>query len=224
MLYAILSDIHGNLHALNTVLEDIQHRHPDRIICLGDLVGYGAYPGEVIDRCREICHVILAGNHDHAAVGLTDISVFNPYAHQAALWTRQQLTHDHLQFLRERPYTHLERRLLFSHASPTHPEQWFYVFSDGDADQAMAGTTCGTAFIGHTHVPRDHRTSHGRLINVGSVGQPRDGDPMAAYTLYDDETGERKLVRLEYDITAAEQAIRDAGLPSFLADRLAVGR
>jgi len=224
VLFAMLSDIHGNLHALDVVLKDLEGRTPDRVICLGDLVGYGAFPNEVIERCREVSDVVLAGNHDHAAVGLTDISAFNPYAHQAALWTRNQLTDTHKEYLRERPFTHVERNLLFTHASPSHPEQWFYVFSDQDADLAMSTANYGTAFIGHTHVPRDHHTSHGRLINVGSVGQPRDGNPQAAYTLYDDETGERKLIRLDYDITAAGKAILDAGLPTFLADRLEVGR
>lgn len=224
MLYAVLSDVHGNLHAFETVLKDLEHRAPDRIICLGDLVGYGAFPDEVVNLGREHCDVILAGNHDHAAVGLTDISAFNPYAHKAALWTRKQLSEENLQFLRERPYTHSEQKLLFTHASPNHPEQWFYIFSDQDADSAMASSKAGTVFIGHTHVPRDHRTSHGRLINVGSVGQPRDGNPQAAYTLFDDETGERKLVRLDYPVEKAMQAIRDAELPSFLADRLAAGR
>jgi len=224
LLYAILSDIHGNLHALEKVMQDIRSRNPDRIFCLGDLVGYGAFPEEIVAVAREQFHITLAGNHDHAAVGLTDISVFNPYAFQAALWTRQQLTPDAHDYLRNRPFTHKERNLLFAHSSPGQPEQWFYVFSDQEAEETMRSTRAGTAFIGHTHVPRDHSTAHGRLINVGSVGQPRDGDPRAAYTLFDDETGERKLIRIEYPIEDAQRAIRNAGLPAFLADRLAVGR
>lgn len=224
MLYAILSDVHGNLHALRVVLEDLQRHAPDRIICLGDLVGYGAFPNDVTLLIREMADVVLMGNHDHAALGMTDISFFNRYAHQAALWTRLALTPENRAWLKELPYDHLERGLYFVHASPVHPEKWYYVFSDPEAEIAMAASTTATAFIGHTHVPRDHHTRRGRLINVGSVGQPRDGDPRAAYTLYDAGTGERRLVRLEYDTAAAGEAIRSAGLPHFLAERLTLGR
>ncbi len=224
MKYAIISDIHGNFHALEAVFNDIDQNHSERIICLGDLVGYGAFPNEVVDLTRERAHAVIAGNHDHAAVGLTDITAFNRYAYQAAMWTRKTLTDENTKYLKQLPYTHLENDLYFVHASPLHPEQWFYVFSDIDAEMAMKESPTATAFIGHTHVPNDHRTKRGRLINVGSVGQPRDGKPDAAYTLFDADTGQRTLRRVKYDVSAAGTAIRDAGLPSFLAERIELGR
>jgi diadenosine tetraphosphatase ApaH/serine/threonine PP2A family protein phosphatase len=113
---------------------------------------------------------------------------------------------------------------MYVHAGPVHPEQWPYVFSDNDAERVMRYAEVKLVFIGHTHIPRDHQVSNGRLINVGSVGQPRDGDPRAAYTLFDTETGDRKLVRVDYDYEAAGQAIRKAGLPEFLAARIRLGR
>ncbi len=224
MLFAFISDIHANLHALDTVLEDLEARHPDRVICLGDLVGYGAYPNDVTIKVREIADVVLAGNHDHAAVGLQDITWFNQYAYKAALWTRETLTGEHHAYLRGLPFTHEEENLFFCHAGPLTPEAWPYIYTDLDAAYAMANTPHATVFVGHTHVPNDHRTRQGRLINVGSVGQPRDGDTRAAYTLFDTTTGARELIRLEYDVAAAAQAILDAGLPGFLADRLQMGR
>lgn len=224
MRYAFFSDVHGNLHALEKVLADIRARGVDRVICLGDLVGYGAFPNEVIDTARDASDLVIAGNHDHAAVGLTDISFFNPYAHQAVLWTRSRLTGRNTRWLREQPLTVNENGLQFVHASPFQPEQWWYIFSETDARQAMEHATAPTVFVGHTHVPFDYQLRSGRMINVGSAGQPRDGDPRAAWTLFDGETRERKLIRVEYDISAAADAIRDAGLHPFLADRLAVGR
>ncbi len=224
MLYALFSDIHGNLHALREVLADIKARKPDRVVCLGDMVGYGAHPNDVVEACRETADVIVAGNHDHAAVGLLDMAAFNSYAYQAANWTRDQLTPENTAFLRQLPFSAREDKLLFCHASPSQPQQWFYVFSDQDASLSMSDSTAATAFIGHTHVPRDHRTRHGRLINVGSVGQPRDGDPRAAYTLYEETTGHLELVRLPYAVEKAQQAILDVGLPTFLGERLRVGR
>ncbi len=224
MLFALFSDIHGNMNALEAVLEDILCHKPDKVICLGDLVGYGAHPNEVVDAVREVSDVVLAGNHDHAAVGLQDITWFNQYAHRAAVWTGETLTDENTEYLKNLPYTHKEQSLFFCHASPRTPEGWPYVFTDLDAAYAMEVSPCPTAFIGHTHVPNDHRTRSGRLINVGSAGQPRDGNPKAAYTLFDNVTGARKLVRLDYEIKTAAKAILDAGLPGFLADRLMMGR
>ncbi|MDP8208503.1 MAG: metallophosphoesterase family protein [Candidatus Electryonea clarkiae] len=224
MIFAIISDIHGNLQALEKVLNDIESRKPDRVICLGDLVGYGANPNEVIDRIRQCADVVLAGNHDHAAIGLTDITVFNQFAFNAAIWTRKILTPENHEYLTSVPFTHSEDDLYFTHASPHNPEDWHYIFTRYDAEYAMEHAPTGIVFIGHTHVPNDHQTRNGRLINVGSVGQPRDGDPRAAYTLFDNQTGERRLIRLDYDIKSAGKAILKAGLPKFLAERLVKGR
>lgn len=224
MLYAFLSDIHGNLHALDAVLAEIRNHPVDRIICLGDIVGYGAFPNECVERIADMADATVIGNHDHAAVDLSEISAFNQYAHKAALWTHRQLTDANLQFLESLGYTHEENELLFVHASPQQPEFWHYIFSRSDAENAMAASPYDIAFVGHTHVPFDLRTLNGRVINVGSTGQPRDGDARAALTLFDDSTGKRTLLRVYYDVDAAADAILAAGLPPFLADRLHMGR
>lgn len=224
MRYAIISDIHGNLQALEVVLEDMRRNKPDRIICLGDLVGYGANPNEVIVLVREVADLVVAGNHDHAAVGMSNLWAFNQMAYRAAIWTQENLPPEHTQYLKSLPYSKQDGDLFFVHASPMFPEQWFYIFSRSDAESAMSHAPAAIAFVGHTHIPMDHQTSNGRLINVGSVGQPRDGDPRAAYTLFNSETGERKLIRLEYDYEKAGSAIKEAGLPEFLAERLKLGR
>lgn len=224
MKYAIFSDVHGNLHALQQVLDDIRSQHPDRVVCLGDVVGYGAFPNEACQLVREACDVVVVGNHDHAAVGLTDVSYFNEFAHRAVLWTRERLRPEHAAWLRELPLTHAERGLQFVHASPHDPARWDYVFSEADARWAMQSATAAQVFIGHTHVPFDYTTKLGRMINVGSAGQPRDGDNRAAWTLFDTESGQRELRRVEYDVYAARDAIHLEGLPPFLAERLIAGR
>ncbi len=224
MLYAFISDIHSNLHALKVVLEDIDTRDIDRLICLGDLVGYGAFPNEVCDLVTERTEIILAGNHDHAAVDLINIDTFNVHARNASVWTSRALTPENRKYLRSRPFTHVENDMLFVHSSVKEPGNWNYIFNDYDAESNMKATEHELAFCGHTHIPKDHQTKHGRMINVGSVGQPRDGNPEAAYTLFDTSSKERTLIRLEYDVDAAGQAIEEVGLPSFLAERLTMGR
>lgn len=224
MRYAIYSDVHGNLHALQAVLDDIVFEGADRIVCLGDLIGYGAYPNEVVMLTSEHADFTIAGNHDHAAIGLTDVSFFNEFAYRAVIWTRNQLNSGTSEWLREQPLSKVENELQFVHASPQDPADWPYIFSSNQAQIALEYAEAPIVMIGHTHVPFDFVTENGRMINVGSVGQPRDGDPRAAYTLFDMETGQRTLKRVPYDIDSAMAAIRDAGLPSFLADRLQVGR
>jgi len=222
--YAIFSDVHANLHALNRVLEDIEQQKVDQIICLGDLVGYGAFPNQVVDKIRETCEVVIAGNHDHAAINLMDISAFNEYAHRAVIWTRQKLTADNVRWLQARPMSKVVEDIQFVHASPINPSKWDYIFSKDDAQRAMEKADASTVFVGHTHVPFDYTTRNGRIINVGSAGQPRDGDPRASYVLFDSNTGERQFVRVEYDVYGAKDAIILEGLPPFLAERLVLGR
>jgi putative phosphoesterase len=222
--YAIFSDVHANLHALNRVLEDIEQHKVDRIICLGDLVGYGAFPNHVVDKVREMCDVVIAGNHDHAAINLMDISAFNEHAHRAAIWTRQKLSADNISWLKDRPMSKVIEDIQFVHASPINPSKWDYIFSKDDARRAMEKADASTVFVGHTHVPFDYTTRNGRIINVGSAGQPRDGDPRASYVIFDNDTGERRFVRVEYDVYGAKDAIILEGLPPFLAERLVLGR
>ncbi len=238
MKIAVFSDIHGNLEALHTVLADADARKPDACVCLGDFVGYGAAPNECIDTLRPRIEAAVAGNHDLAACGRIKLGYFNPDAARAARWTTETLTPEHMEYLRNLPYSIAWRGMRLVHSSPSEPEDWRYVFSPADAWFEMEACAEDVCLIGHSHYPgtfelagpdvrytRDESVKRVRgrryLVNVPSVGQPRDGDPRAGYLLVED--GRFEHVRLEYDIEAAMKRIRDAGLPSFLADRLQWG-
>jgi diadenosine tetraphosphatase ApaH/serine/threonine PP2A family protein phosphatase len=240
VLHAIVSDIHGNLEALAAVLEDVERHQPASIVCLGDFVGYGASPNECIDTLRPRIEHGLAGNHDLAACGRLRLTDFNQNAAAAARWTEHALSPANLEYLRGLPFVARWRDTLLVHASPAEPEDWHYVLSIADAREEMDAYTEQLCFIGHSHYPGtfdrqgDHvrytRTpevriekGHRYLVNVASVGQPRDGDPRAGYLLYDEGDRVLRHVRLEYDIAGAMRRITEAGLPRFLADRLQWG-
>jgi diadenosine tetraphosphatase ApaH/serine/threonine PP2A family protein phosphatase len=237
---AIVSDIHGNLEALETVLADLDQRKPEAIVCLGDFVGYGASPNDCITVLRPRIEWAVAGNHDHAAIGRTSLEGFNHEAARAARWTSDELTPEHRKYLEELPMQVEWHGALLVHASPSEPEAWHYVLSPAEADFEFAQFTQAVCFIGHSHYPGTfvgdgRRTTYTRqarvpiekdhryIVNVGSVGQPRDGDPRAAYLMWDPEAGSLEHIRLDYDIEAAGARIRAAGLPAFLAERLRWG-
>jgi putative phosphoesterase len=225
LLYAVISDIHANIQALTAVVEHIKSVKPDKIICLGDLVGYGANPNETIEICSELCDNIVVGNHDLYASGDSlENLVFHANVYKSLIWTRQVINKKNVEYLKTLKYTHNENNILFTHSNPAMPDYMIYIYSARDAEMFLRDCQYATTFIGHSHTPVDHHTKHGRLINAGSVGQPRDGDPRATYTLYREDTGERKVVRVEYDIESARQAILDAELPTFHAQRLTEGR
>ena len=244
MRIAILADIHSNLEALEAVLRHAEGPGPlDRVWCLGDLVGYGAEPGACIARLREYEHACVLGNHDLAALGRMGVEEFNPVAAQAALWTRQQLSEDDRAYLQSLPLVTKEGDFTLVHGSLRWP-QWEYLLSSEAAAEQFRRQETPCSLVGHSHVPfvaleaaagppllaplSDGdvvEIGERRLIlNPGGVGQPRDGDPRASYALY--ETGERTVTlhRVEYDVASAQRKIRDAGLPSYLADRLAHGQ
>jgi diadenosine tetraphosphatase ApaH/serine/threonine PP2A family protein phosphatase len=240
MLHAIVSDIHGNLEALEAVLADIARHEPASMVCLGDFVGYGASPNECIDRLRPMIEHAVVGNHDLAAIGKLRLTYFNSNAAAAALWTETTLTPDNRAYLEALPYSVRWRDTLLVHASPAEPENWHYVLSPVEARAEMDAFEEAVCFIGHSHYPgvfdrqedrmRYTRTpeirlekGHRYLVNVASVGQPRDGDPRAGYLLYDDLERVLRHVRLEYDLAGAMKRIVDAGLPRFLAERLQWG-
>ncbi|HOE94953.1 MAG TPA: metallophosphoesterase family protein [Candidatus Sumerlaeota bacterium] len=240
---AVFSDIHGNLHALRAVLDDIDRLGLRDLVCCGDVVGYGAFPNACCDILRERGIPTLAGNHDHAAIGMTDVSFFNEIARAAVQWTADELTDENRHWLRERPYTYcLDPDFFFVHASPLKPEQWGYVLTFGDARLGFNEFTQRCCFIGHSHQPAiviqqgadlscpDEnqpviriRTGERYLINVGSVGQPRDHNPQACYVVADLDEGRISYHRVPYDIEAAQQAIVEGGLPQVLAERIAFG-
>lgn len=237
----ILSDIHGNHHALMAVLESMDKLGLDRVFCLGDVVGYGARPNECIRLLRERGIPTLAGNHDHAAVGMIDITFFNDIAKKAVHWTRDRLEPEHAEWLKNLPYVQvLPPDFYFVHASPVDPPAWNYVLTFGEARHCFEVVSERFCFIGHSHQPaivekngRDLSCPEGYsipirpecryLINVGSVGQPRDRDPKACYVHVDLDDMQVHFVRVAYDIEGAQQAILDEELPQELAERLGHG-
>lgn len=241
----ILSDIHANWHALQAVLEDAAGRF-DQIICCGDLVGYGANPNQVVDWVRDNVTTVVRGNHDKACSGLDSLEWFNPIARTSAVWTMETLTPENTAYLRGLPQgpIQLEHFRIF-HGSPADEDE--YMVSTQDVMCLRFLVEGHVSFFGHTHVqggfflthkaiskiPRPPLESVGQeieledniryLINPGSVGQPRDGDPRAAYVLYDTDQPRLTYCRVEYDIAAAQAQIRAEGLPDVLANRLAIG-
>ena len=232
MRIAVISDIHGNLPALEAVLEKVDELHGGDIICLGDTVGYGPFPQECLEIVRRRCDVVLQGNHDSGLVGETSIEDFNHYGVQAILWSRERVNVDGHEYIRTLPFVHEKGDATFVHASPASPERWRYVLSLRAARECFQAFSTRLCFIGHSHVPvvipeegniNEYHPGHRHLINVGSVGQPRDGNPYASFGLYDPDADLFELVRVPYDIAKTARAIRDAGLPEFLAARLFKG-
>ena len=232
MRIGIISDIHGNLPALETVLEELKKRNADVVYCLGDTVGYGPFPNECVNLVRERCAQVLKGNHDSGLVGETPLEDFNQHGLKAIVWSQKQVTRENQEYLRGLPFTAVENSLTLAHSSPFSPEAWTYILSMRAAKENFAAFSTNLCFIGHTHVPvivgEDSSINkfkkNGRfIINVGSVGQPRDGNPDAAMGMYDTELGVYNLVRVPYDVERTAKAIIDAQLPEFLATRLSQG-
>ncbi|HCA80720.1 MAG TPA: hypothetical protein DEP53_13410 [Bacteroidetes bacterium] len=229
MRLALISDIHSNLEALKSAFEVIDQEGVDEIICLGDTVGYGADPNECLSLVRDRCSTILLGNHDAAALDLSIANQFTVNAQLSAMWTFGVLFEEHKAFLRGLSQTQPRGDILFSHASPFEPEEWHYVISDFDVREAFHAFTERICFIGHSHIPvifserckTPAISSAGRyIINVGSVGQPRDGKPELSFGLFDTKTWTYRNIRAQYDIKSAAEKIRKAGLPHTLAERL----
>ncbi|MCB2203262.1 metallophosphatase family protein [bacterium] len=232
MRLAIISDIHANLEALRAVLDDIRIRQADRIVCLGDIVGYGADPAACVALVREHASICVLGNHDAAVFATHHRAYFNPYALEAVTWTAQQLNADDVAFLKQLPYRVSFENMLFVHSSPRAPEEWEYVFSGMEARMQTRHFFERLCFVGHSHIPgvypldsgvREYAPTGRFLINVGSVGQPRDRDWRSAYGLLDTVAGSYEARRVEYDVEAAMHKIRESGLPPRLAERLRAG-
>jgi diadenosine tetraphosphatase ApaH/serine/threonine PP2A family protein phosphatase len=219
----------------------------DRAVCCGDLIGYGADPNPVVDWVRGHCDIVVRGNHDRACTGQEDLEWFNPVARAAALWTQGKLSGENAEYVRNLPKgPAFVDGFELLHGSPVDEDD--YVVAPDDAAEAFGYLESRVAFFGHTHLQggfiwnrervetisptaldidrqlMDIESDEGYLINPGSVGQPRDGDPRAAYALYNAEAGVVSYCRVEYDVESAQRKIRDGGLPPFLAERLSVGR
>lgn len=232
MKYAIISDIHSNLEALVKALSVIDDRRVDEIICLGDIVGYGANPNECVDIVRSRCSTVVLGNHDAAALETALAHDFNTIARKAVMWTSEALNETSKEYLSSVPMTASTGDLLFVHSSPHIPEAWDYIIDVNDAQSAFGHFDEKICFIGHTHVPgifshRGRAKAVGReeqyIVNVGSIGQPRDGNPMLAFGIFDSVRWEYELIRSEYDIQSAVDKIFSAGLPQELGYRLMYG-
>ena len=242
MLYGICSDIHSNATAFKAVLESMRDNGVERKVCLGDIVGYGVDTDECVDLVRENMDFCLIGNHDCVAVKYESSAGFNPYAKQAIEWTQKHLSKESVAYIRSLPYIFEENDICFVHASPLSPADWVYVTDLEDALNAFDHFTERYCFVGHTHSPviiasrplaipkiLDEyeyviANTERLLVNVGSVGQPRDRDPRACWCLLDTETKCVRLIRVEYDIRETQNRMKKAGMPSFLIDRLSVGR
>jgi diadenosine tetraphosphatase ApaH/serine/threonine PP2A family protein phosphatase len=245
---AVLSDVHSNLHALEAVLAAIDADPPDELWCLGDVVGYGPDPNECVDCVRRVASVCVAGNHDWAAIGRLDLAELNDAAAEAAAWTARHLAPGEKSYLESLPLRHESGAYTLAHGSPRDPI-WEYVLSDQQAAENFASFSTTACFVGHTHVaiafsipplerpmpwdvqveaPRYDRAvdldERRHLVNVGSVGQPRDRDPAARYVILDTERRAYQRRRVEYDVARTQDRIRATGLPDILWLRLAYGR
>jgi predicted phosphodiesterase len=244
MRLGIISDIHGNLPALEAALAAIDAVGVDEVWCLGDVVGYGAQPDECTRLVAERCPVSLVGNHDLAVLGAIEVSAFSPAAAAAVKWTQANASSDTLDYLRGLEPADEGREVGLYHASPRDPV-WEYVLWTDQAEDCIAAQSGRVSLIGHSHVAlhflapgndQEVRGAHaeggtrvevadGRwLINPGSVGQPRDGDPRAAWLELDTDSWAATYHRSEYPIDRAAEAIAEAGLPEHLAARLYVGQ
>jgi predicted phosphodiesterase len=246
MRYLVLTDIHGNLEALEAVLAEASAREYDAVLVLGDLVGYGADPNLVIDRVESLAPVaVVRGNHDKVAAGVEDAEGFNLTARNAVQWTYDALTPEHRAYLKALPIGPIVVDDLIEICHGTPFDEDAYVFDELDALRAIESARRPVCLFGHTHVPLvcartdgkldvyspdsdafsiDIKNDRRYLVNPGSVGQPRDGDPRAAMAIVDTTTKRLELFRVPYFVEQAQYKVRAAGLPEILAKRLALGR
>lgn len=238
----IYSDVHANIEALDAVLEALDKEKVDRTLCLGDLVGYGPDPNACVEKVMRNADEILAGNHDQAAVGLVPLSDFNDNAAEALEWTCRILSDQAAEFLCRLPLTVREGELTAVHATPDAPQEWNYILKKSDIIRNLTVQETPLCFFGHSHIPmafirdgeghiiireaNDIRFQKGwkYLVNVGSVGQPRDGDPRAAYGILDTEADTFQLKRQTYPVDRVQKKMIDENLPEALIQRLAVGQ
>jgi len=240
MKYAILGDIHANVEALTAVLADAKEQGATHYACVGDIVGYNANPVECLDMVRSLNCVAVRGNHDHYCSHDENLDGFHPLAADAVDWTRKMLRDEQRAFLKNLKLVARIESFTLVHSTLDAPEMWGYVFDKLEAEANFNYQSTAICFFGHTHVPLAFEKSDGirgglyskikiamgrkYFINVGSVGQPRDGDPRSAYALYDMINNQVELRRINYDFRQPQEKILKAGRPGRAAARLAVGR
>jgi predicted phosphodiesterase len=243
MRIAIISDIHANIQALSRVFDLCDKEAIDEVVCLGDVVGYGGNPNECCDMLRERCSIVLMGNHDAATVGVMDVDYYYESAKKVLYWSRQELTEENFLWLYSLPYTSQrpELDIGFYHAAPIMPSSFYYVVHNEEAE-ALTRMKVGlfsNNFIGHSHLTTTYEYSGKKvkevsgsyafkegcryLVNVGSVGQPRDRNPDACFVIFDTERRGMQHVRVQYDVAGAAARIREVGHDEKFARRLALG-
>ena len=242
MILALISDIHGNLEALEAVLQDIERQKADKIFCLGDVIGYGCNPIECLRLVNENCNVKLLGNHEFAVLGLMSDRGLNDLARESLSWTKEKIGDREISIISDFEMDYTLDDNYFVHASPYEPEAWHYILSSREAAAAFEAAEDNICFFGHTHVPlifslypdgRLRQTvghdflpddENRYLVNIGSVGQPRDNDPRAGYVIFDTEEKEVLYHRIEYDLTLTQRKMAEEKIPSYLIERLTNGR
>lgn len=242
MRYGFFSDVHSNLEALKAVVADFQNEKLDRIFFLGDAVGYGPDPNECTSIIDQVAEVKLMGNHDYAALGLIETNLFNEYAQKAMELTKGLLSEKSLKILSGFVMDHRFDESYLVHSTPKEPQEWNYIFDLDDAEENFDFFSKQICLIGHSHFPvmvKKYGDRHCFLhqetsteiekdfkyiINIGSVGQPRDGSNQACYLIYDEKERIASLRRLPYDYKKTQEKMKKRGFPQFLIDRLAVGR
>lgn len=242
MRFAVISDIHSNLEALTAVLQDIETREVDEILCLGDIVGYGPNPNECIELVKNKCSSVIIGNHDFACIDQSELEYFNIFASQAILWTVDNLSESSNEFLSKLSLRAKLDDFEIVHANPENPKNWDYILSIDEAIFNFSYFDSQICFHGHSHAPiifiettdknyfylrENHiqiKDDERYLINVGSVGQPRDSNPASAYGILDTEQKKYQLVRVPYNFRETQEKMKKRQLPNFLIERLANGR
>ncbi len=244
MRYGIISDIHSNLEALKVVVKELKEEGVDKIICLGDIIGYGPLPNECIDEMRKLLGWKVVGNHDLASIDWKDISWFNEYAQRAIIWTMGILTKENKEYLSSLPEIIEEKDFIMVHGS-LHDYTDEYITGIKNANKSFKLLKEGNLLlVGHTHFPRVFLKKEYQpiypiifrnkdiikisdnvklIVNVGAVGQPRDGDPRASFGIFDTDTKEIRLYRVPYDINKTQELMRKKNLPEYLIKRLTLG-
>lgn len=241
MIYVVLSDIHGNIDALKAVVKSFPEKCDKMILCAGDIVGYGAEPGECIEVIRSLDAKSVLGNHDAAVIGKIDVSKFNETAARGIKWTMKRLSPSDRDYLNGLPFIYESKPCAVAHGTLQEPEDFIYLWNGGDAMRTFKLLNAKVCFVGHTHVSGVFKFKDGRvfqlyndivkmeegakyIINAGSIGQPRDGIRKACYCVYDTDKEEIEFRRIEYDVDTACARIINAGLPVEYGTRLLEGR
>jgi len=242
MRYGIFSDVHSNLEALESVITAYKQESIDKYLCVGDVVGYSANPKECIEKINLLAATTIAGNHDWASVDLFSTEYFNEIAKEAIFWTKNNLTQKETLFLENLELIYKAENFVLVHGTLDNPQDFNYMLDTFVAQDSFGIMDVNICFLGHTHIAgtfiltKDKEVFYTQenlltikkenkyIVNAGSVGQPRDRNPDAAYCIYDSKTGEIQFKRISYDVKTTREKIIKAGLPMFLGDRILVGR